>query len=108
MTDTRKPESYWHLDKRVNVSVIAVLIAQIFAGGVFYATTTTEIANLKIRMDRVEQIDMDREAELKVVATEIASLKTLAQTQAVLLGDIRDDLRALRSLQSRPTQGSDR
>jgi len=75
-------EEPWHLDKRVPVALIFAIFAQT-AGAIWWAANiNSRVENNTALIDRVER--------------QQDNMRTLAQTQAVQLGRIEEQLAALR------------
>jgi hypothetical protein len=77
------PTDDWHLDKRVPITLILALLIQT-AGMVWWAATLST---------RVENHGRD----ISVLQSEATILRTSAQTQAVQLGRIEEQITGLRS-----------
>jgi hypothetical protein len=72
----------WHLDRRVPVSIIAVLLAQ-FAGGIWmFATMSGDISKHTRDIDRLER--------------SVESMANASHAQAVQLGRIEEQVSGLR------------
>lgn len=73
----------WHLDKRVPVSIILVLILQ-FAGGAWLASQMRG--------------DIDRTiGDVKRLESQVEVMRGASQTQAVQLGRIEENVAAMRN-----------
>lgn len=74
-TDREDDSTHWHLDKKVPISIIAVLLMQGFAGMWFVADIKKDVELLKDA--RLEQRERDSRQD-----------KTAAEATSLLRGDI--------------------
>ena len=84
----------WHLDRRVPIVLIVTILAQT-AGAIWWASSVnsyidSDKASGAVLADRVTAVERDNNA----VATRITRLEVLLETQAELLKEIRDTVKA--------------
>ena len=65
----------WHLDKRVNISVIAVLAAQLFVFGGAWFLTQYRLAAAETRLDKLEAFDATQTLTERSVADRLARIE---------------------------------
>ena len=82
----------WHLDKRVNISVIAVLAAQLFVFGGAWFLTQYRLSAAETRLDKLEAFDATQATSERSVTDRLARIeqalvsvdKTLARIDIAL------------------------
>jgi hypothetical protein len=85
-----EPDQRWHLDKRINVSVIIAMVASIASGSMA----------LGVAFNRIEQ----NETNISRVASQIDAVSVSTNLQAVQLGRIEENTRGLRDDMDRLTE----
>jgi len=93
VADDENIPSGWHLDKRVPVSIILVLLFQ-FTGGVWIAATMNgDIAHNRQEIARVESTTR---RDIARIENAMESMARASQQQAVQLGRIEENIGAMR------------
>lgn len=83
------PEQEWHLDKRVPIALILALVLQV-AAAVYWASKME--SRIEANTARIEIVDRD----LSRVGRQIAGVTEAANTQAVQMGRIEEQISGLR------------
>ena len=65
----------WHLDKRVPIAIILMMLGQVFLAGMIYADMKASLADHERRIRINEETDARREVELKGVGARLATLE---------------------------------
>lgn len=101
--DTQSDQS-WHLDKRVPIAIIAMMVGQIFLAGMVYADMRASLADHERRIRVAEETDARREIELKGTGARLAALEENSRSTLRLLERIEGRLDAFiqRSAPSAP------
>lgn len=89
-----RPASAWHLDKKIPIALIATIFIQTgaaiwWASGVSAYIETDRLINVAVsaRVTAVEQAN-------NLIGNRLTRLETLLESQADLLREIRDELKA--------------
>ena len=95
---TRMSEQEWHLDKRVPISIIAVMVVQLVgfvSGGVWFAS------KMDSRIDAVDARVSVVDRDMNRLARQLSTMADASNVQAVQLGRIEEQITGMRGDVSR-------
>ena len=96
MTDQKEP---WHLDRRVPIATLAVLIGQIVLGVIWITTLSNRVETLTLSMVEAKADAVARESRIR--ALEIAQASQSSDLRSIQIGISRIEAQ-LEKLQPRP------
>jgi len=96
MTDQKEP---WHLDRRVPIATLAVLIGQIVLGVIWITTLSNRVDTLTLAMVDAKSDAVERESRIR--ALEIAQASQSSDLRSIQIGISRIEAQ-LEKLQLQP------
>lgn len=96
MTDQKEP---WHLDRRVPIATLAVLIGQVVLGVIWITTVSNRVETLTLSMVEAKADAVARESRIR--ALEIAQASQSSDLRSIQIGISRIEAQ-LEKLQPRP------
>lgn len=93
MSDSVKEDGAWHLDRKVPIALIVVLVGQVVAGIYFASRLQTQVEQHDRRIAVLEVTDARMSEETRRISEYLARMDERLQAQTAILRRVEDALR---------------